>query len=420
MLKAKYTRKTHSRKMNFPTFGEKKMREVVIVDYLRTPFSRSRPNDPDRDKLNEFRMDVLAGRLIREMINRKGIDPKDIGDVLVGAAFQIMEQWLYGGRPIVALAGLPESVSSQGIDRQCGSSMNTIHTGALQIMTGYSDVVVSAGIEHMTHIPMANNPNIDPPTFLAAEEQYAKYDFATGFVMGLTAEKLFKLAAKEYGLTRDDLDQYSLESHEFAAKAQDEGFFKDEIMPIKLANGEIFDIDASVRRGSTMEAMRGLMPSFDFEGVITPGNSSPLNAGATAMILMSKEKARTYGLEPLATIKSFGWAGVNPGIMGQGPVPASKMALKHAGLEAKNIDFWEINEAFAIVALNCIKQLDIDRNRVNVKGGALALGHPLGATGTRLVGTLARILNWEDGTYGLANACIGGGQGIATVLQKGG
>ncbi|WP_455463973.1 acetyl-CoA C-acetyltransferase [Candidatus Hodarchaeum mangrovi] len=396
------------------------MREVVIVDYLRTPFSRSRPNDPDRDKLNEFRMDVLAGRLIREMINRKGIDPKDIGDVLVGAAFQIMEQWLYGGRPIVALAGLPESVSSQGIDRQCGSSMNTIHTGALQIMTGYSDVVVSAGIEHMTHIPMANNPNIDPPTFLAAEEQYAKYDFATGFVMGLTAEKLFKLAAKEYGLTRDDLDQYSLESHEFAAKAQDEGFFKDEIMPIKLANGEIFDIDASVRRGSTMEAMRGLMPSFDFEGVITPGNSSPLNAGATAMILMSKEKARTYGLEPLATIKSFGWAGVNPGIMGQGPVPASKMALKHAGLEAKNIDFWEINEAFAIVALNCIKQLDIDRNRVNVKGGALALGHPLGATGTRLVGTLARILNWEDGTYGLANACIGGGQGIATVLQKGG
>ncbi|MHA1227085.1 MAG: acetyl-CoA C-acetyltransferase [Candidatus Hodarchaeales archaeon] len=396
------------------------MREVVIVDYLRTPFSRSRPNAPERDKLNDFRMDVLAGRLIKEMVNRKNIDPKDIGDVLVGAAFQVMEQWLYGGRNIVALAELPVSVSAQGIDRQCGSSMNAIHTGAMQIMTGYSDVVISAGIEHMTHIPMANNPNIDPPTFLAAEEKYEKYDFATGYVMGLTAEKLFKIAADKYGLTREDLDRYSLESHELAAKAQDEGYFKDEILPIKLPNGEIFDLDASVRRGTTLEKLASLMPVFDFEGVITAGNSSPLNAGATAMVLMSKEKAKEYGLEPLATIKSFGWAGVNPGIMGHGPVPASQMALKKAGLEAKDIDFWEINEAFAVVALNCIKALGIDRSKVNVKGGAIAIGHPLGATGTRLVGTLARTLEWEDGQIGLANACIGGGQGIATVIEKGG
>jgi acetyl-CoA C-acetyltransferase len=396
------------------------MREVVIVDYLRTPFSRSRPNAPERDKLNDFRMDVLAGRLIKTMIDRKGINPKEIGDVLVGAAFMVMEQWLYGGRGIVALAELPETVSAQGIDRQCGSSMNTIHTGAMQIMTGYSDIVVSAGLEHMTHIPMAGNPHIDPPTFLASEDKYEKYDFGTGFVMGLTAEKLFKQAAEKFGVTREDIDQYSLESHEFAAKAQDEGFFKDELLPIELPDGEIFDIDASVRRGGSMEAMAGLMPAFDFDGVITPGNSSPLNAGATAMVLMSKEKAKEYGLEPLATIKSMGWAAVNPGIMGAGPVPASKKALKMAGLEVKDIDFWEINEAFAIVAYNCIKELGLDRNKVNVKGGAIALGHPLGATGTRLVGTLARILNWEDGQYGLANACIGGGQGIATIIEKGG
>ncbi|UCG01225.1 MAG: acetyl-CoA C-acetyltransferase [Candidatus Heimdallarchaeota archaeon] len=396
------------------------MHEVVIADYLRTPFSRSRPAQPERDKLNDFRMDILAGKLIKTMIDRKGINPAEIGDVLVGSASQVGEQWLYGGRGVVAMAELPETVPAQGIDRQCGSSMNTIHTGAMQIMTGYSDIVVSAGLEHMTHVPMAPQDNIDPPMFLAAEEKYKQYDFETGFNMGWTAEKLFKQAAKKFGVTREDLDKYSLESHELAAKGQDEGFFNDELMPIELSSGDNFDSDASVRRGSTMEIMGSLMPSFDFEGVCTPGNSSPLNAGATAMILMSKEKAKEYGINPIATIKSLGWAAVNPGIMGFGPVPASKKALKHAGLEVKDIDFWEINEAFAIVALNCIKELGIDRNKVNVKGGAIAIGHPLGATGTRLVGTLARILNWEDGQYGLANACIGGGQGIATVIEKGG
>jgi acetyl-CoA C-acetyltransferase len=396
------------------------MRDVVIADYLRTPFSRSRPAQPERDKLHEIRMDTQAGKLIKTMIDRKGINPVEIGDVLVGCASQVGEQWLYGGRGLVAIAELPETVTAQAIDRQCGSSMNTIHTGAMQIMTGNSDIVVSAGLEHMTRVPMPPQDNIDPPMFLAADEKYKKYDFETGFNMGWTAEKLFKQTAEKFGLTREDLDRYSLESHELAANAQDEGFFKDELMPIELPSGEIFDFDASVRRGSTMEVMASLMPSFDFEGVCTPGNSSPLNAGATAMVLMSKEKAREYGIEPLATIKSMGWAGVNPGIMGLGPVPASKKALKKAGLEAKDIDFWEINEAFAIVALNCIKELGIDRNKVNVKGGAVAIGHPLGATGTRLVGTLARILNWENGQYGLANACIGGGQGIATVIEKGG
>ncbi len=398
------------------------MRDVVIVDYLRTPFSRSRPNAPERDKLNDFRMDVLAGRLIKTMIERKGINPTEIGDVKVGCALQVGENWLYGGRSIIGLAELPETVPACGIERLCGSSMTTIHNGAMEIMTGYSDITVSAGIEHMTHVPMdPTSPMLDPPIdILGTEEKYAHYDYSTGVMMGLTAEKLYKLAAEKFGLTREDLDQYSLESHELAAKGQDEGFFKDELMPVELKNGEIFDQDQSVRRGSTMDNMAALMPSFDFDGVITPGNSSPLNAGATAMVLMSKEKAKEYGLEPLATIKSMGWAAVNPGIMGLGPVPASKMALKKAGLEVKDIDVWEINEAFAVVALNCIKELGIDRNKVNLKGGAIAIGHPLGASGTRLVGTLARILNWEDGQVGLANACVGGGQGVATIIEKGG
>ena len=397
------------------------MKEAVIVDYLRTPFSRSRPNKPETDKLNDFRMDVLTGRLIKTMVERKGINPTEIGDVKIGCAFQVDENWLYGGRSIIGLAELPETVSACGIDRLCGSSMTTIHQGAMEIMLGYSDITISAGIEHMTHIPMANNQMVNPPThILGTEDKYAHYDYGTGFVMGLTAEKLFKIAAEKFGLTREDLDQYSLESHELAAKGQDEGFFKEEIMPIELADGEIFDLDQSVRRGSNMEKMASLLPSFDFEGAITPGNSSPLNAGATGMILMSKEKASEYGLEPLATIKSMGWAAVNPGIMGLGPVPASKKALKKAGLEVKDIDYWEINEAFAVVALNCIKELGIDQTKVNVKGGAIAIGHPLGASGTRLVGTLARILNWEDGQIGLANACVGGGQGVATIIEKGG
>ncbi|MFX0116630.1 MAG: acetyl-CoA C-acetyltransferase [Candidatus Hodarchaeota archaeon] len=395
------------------------MREAVIVDYLRSPISRSRPNAPEADKFNPLRMDVIAAKLIRTMVDRKGINPKEIGDVLVGAAFQVSEQWLYGGRTVVALAGLPETIPAQANDRQCGSSMSTIHNGAMEIMTGYSDIVISAGLEHMTHIPMVNNPHIDPPMQLATEEQYAHYDFQTGFVMGFTAEKLFKQAAKKFKITREDLDQYSLESHEFAAKAVDEGYFKEEIMPVEV-NGEVIDTDLSIRRGGTIEKMAALPTAFDPEGVITAGNSSPLNAGAAAMVLMSKQKAKEYGFEPLATIKSMGWAGVNPGIMGHGVVPASQKSLKHAGLEAKNIDYWEINEAFAIVALNAIKELKIDRNKVNVKGGAVALGHPLGATGTRIVGTLARILNWADGQYGLATACIGGGQGIATIIERGG
>ncbi len=395
------------------------MREVVIVDYLRTPISRSRPNAPERDKFNSLRMDEMTGKLIHTMVTRKGINAKEIGEVLIGAAYQVSEQWLCGGRIVVAFAGLPDTVPSQGIDRQCGSSMSAIHTGVMEIMTGYSDICVAAGLEHMTHIPMANNPHIDVPMQLATEDTYKDYDFSTGFVMGFTAEKLFKKAAEKFGLTREDLDQYSLESHDYAANAVDEGYFKDEIMPVEI-NGEVIETDLSIRRGSTMDAMASLKPVFDSEGVITAGNSSPLNAGASAMVLMSKQKAKEYGFEPLATIKSMGWAGVNPGIMGHGPVPASKKALQHAGLEIKDINYWEINEAFAVVALNAIKELNLDRIKVNIKGGAIAIGHPLGATGARLVGTLSRILNWEDAQYGLATACIGGGQGVATVIEKGG
>ena len=400
------------------------IREVVIADYLRSPFSRSRPTDPERDIFNSLRMDEVAAALIKELIKRTKINPEEIGDLLGGTALPLNEQFLYGGRNIAFLAELPFNVSGQQIDRQCGSSMSTIHQGAMEIMLGYSDIVISCGVEHMTHVPMPG-PGIDldqiaikPNPALLSDPRYKKYDYVTTITMGLTAEKLFSQAE----FTREEMDAWALRSHQMAAKALEEGFFKDEIMPVEvtLPDGtrKVIDNDISIRPDTTLEALAALKPSFKPDGQITAGNSSPLNAGATAMILMSREKAEEYNIKPLATIVSMGWAGVDPTIMGLGPIPASKMALEHAGLGVKDIDFWEINEAFAIVALNTIREMGIDPDRVNVKGGAVAIGHPLGASGTRLVGTLARILNIEGGTYGLANACVGGGQGVATIIKK--
>ncbi|MEM2336224.1 MAG: acetyl-CoA C-acetyltransferase [Candidatus Bathyarchaeia archaeon] len=398
------------------------MRKVVIVDYLRSPFSRSRPKEPERDKFNPLRMDQVTAMLIEKVIERTGINPMEINEVIAASAFGVWEQWTYGGRSIVMLAKLPVEVPAFFVDRQCGSSMTAIHLGAMEIMTGNADIVIATGMEHMTHVPMGENPYISPPTALIEKEEYRKYEMEVGFVMGLTAERLFREAAEKYKLTKDDMDSWSLRSHQLATKAQQEGYFNGEILPIPVTypdgTTEVIDKDLSVRPDTTLDKIRSLPPAFVEGGVITAGNSSPLNAGASCVMLASEEKAKALGLEPLATIKAMGWAGVHPAVMGKGPVPASRIALKRAGLEVKDIDFWEINEAFAIVTLWCIKELGVDPDRVNVKGGAIAIGHPLGATGARLVGTLARILNMEEGRYGLATACIGGGQGVATIIER--
>ena len=236
--------------------------------------------------------------------------------------------------------------------------------------------------------------------------------------MGLTAEKLFS----QTEFTKDDMDRWGARSHQLAAKAQAEGFFDDEILPIEAEQDDgtvmTVDKDQAVRHDATVEGIADLKPAFKKDGVITAGNSSPLNAAATSMLLMSKDTAEKKGIRPLATIRSIGFAGVDPTVMGIGPVPASRMALEKARLNASDIDFWEINEAFCIVALNCVKELGIDPDTVNVMGGATAIGHPLGATGIRLVGTLARILNVNDARWGCANACVGGGQGVATIIER--
>ena len=398
------------------------MKDVVIAGYLRTAQSRSRPNDPARDWFCKIRADDLLAKLLPELIKRAGVDPKEIDDFLVGSAVGVTEQWTYGGRNPIFLANLPETIPAKFVDQQCGSAMAGIHVGFMEIAQDFADIVMVGGIEHMTRVPMGetlvDRGAIVPNMTLFLDSSYQHWDIMTAMNMGLTAEKLFS----QTDFTKEDMDRWGVRAHQRAARAQAEGFFDDEIVPIEVEQADgtvmIVDKDQAVRTDATLEGMADLKPAFKKDGVITAGNSSPLNAAATSMLLMSKETAKMKGIKPLATIRSIGFAGVDPTIMGTGPVPASKKALDKAGLKASDMDFWEINEAFCIVALNCIKELGIDPEKVNVMGGGTAIGHPLGATGIRLVGTLGRILQAKDARYGCANACCGGGQGVATIIEN--
>ncbi len=400
------------------------LNEVVIVDYLRSPISRSRPNQPERDVLHEIPADMLLSMVIKEIMSRAKFDSSDINEVITGCANQVKENFLYGGRHPVFLGELPVTVAAMGVDRQCGSSMSSVHIGAMEIMTGNSEIVLACGMEHMTRIPRGTDLTMRHTELGDAQKfpNHAKYDLTTGFSMLQTAQQLWE---QNPDITRENMDHWSLRSHERAIQARDEGFFDEEILPVEgtLPDGskKIIRYDQSIRGGSSLEVMgnlRVVSTGINKEPQITAGNSSPLNAGAGCAVLMSKNRADELGIKPMVKIRSMGWVGVNPGVMGQGPVPSSKKALKQAKLNVEDIDFWEINEAFAVVPLYAIKMLNISEEKVNVKGGAIALGHPLGMTGVRLVGTLARILQVEGGQLGLATACVGGGQGVATILEK--
>jgi acetyl-CoA acyltransferase len=399
------------------------MQEVAIAGYLRTPQSKSSLKDPTRDWFHKIRADELLAKLLPEVIKRTGIKAGEIDDFIVGSSIGVNEQWAYGGRTPIWLANLPETIAAKFVDQQCGSSMASIHIGFMEIAMGFADIVMVGGMEHMSRIPMdgillekMGGVRLNPRLFKDLE--YKHWDMKTTTVMGLTAEKLFT----QRNITKEEMDLWGTRSHQLASKAYKEGFFKEEILPIEAeqADGKILfvDRDQAVRDDATLEGVKDLKPAFKPDGVITAGNSSPLNAAASSMILMSKETARKKGIQPMATLRSIGFAGVDPTIMGVGPVPASRKALEKAGLQVKDIDYWEINEAFALVVLNCIKELGIDPDRVNVMGGGTAIGHALGATGIRLVGTLARILKVKGGRYGMANACVGGGQGIATIIER--
>jgi acetyl-CoA acetyltransferase family protein len=405
--------------------GEEKfkpMNEVVIAGYLRTAQSRSRPNAPDLDWFGSLRADELLARLVAPVLQRSKTGSEEIDDLIVGSALGVGEQWTFGGRTPVFLADLSPRTAARFVDQQCGSGMAAVQIGFMEIATGFADVVLACGMEHMTRVPMGatlfENGTLSINEALYSRQQYRHWDMHTTMNMGLTAEKLFERT----NLDRQDLDVWAVRSHQQAVKAREAGFFKDEILPIEALQSDgrvkIVDQDQSLRPETDLKAVGGLKPVFRPDGVITAGNASPLSAGAAAMVLMSAQTAQKKGIVPLGVIRSIGFAGVDPTLMGIGPLPAIRMALGKAGIEAEAIDYWEINEAFSVVVLNCIAELDIQPKRVNVNGGAIAIGHPLGATGIRLVGTLARILSGKKARYGCAAACIGGGQGIAVIIES--
>lgn len=398
------------------------MKEAVIAGYLRTAWSRSRPGDPSRDWFGNLGTHDLFSRLLPETISRTKISSEEIDDFIVGSALGVSENYTMGGRNPIFAANLSEKIAAKFVDQQCGSSMAALHIGSMEIQTGNADIVLIGGMEHLTRVPMGmaavQKGAVAPymPFFL--EKKYRHWEMGTVTNMGLTAEKL----ASQTGFTRKEMDEWGVRSHNLAQKAQEDGFFNDEILTVDSfqKGGTVLSVnrDQAVREEITVEDMTSLKPAYKPDGIITAGNASPLNAGVSSMILMSKETAKKKGIKPLATVRSIGFAGVDPTIMGIGPVPASRKALKTAGLNVSDVNFWEINEAFSIVVLYTMKELGIDPERINVMGGSLAIGHPLGATGIRLVGTLARILAKKEGRYGIATACCGGGQGVATVIER--
>ncbi len=398
------------------------MRDVAIVSYLRTANSRSKPKDPTKDWFHLLRADELLARLIPECLRRGGVKAEEVEDFIVSSALGVNEQWTYGGRTPVFLANLPASIPAKFLDMQCGSSMAALHTGFLEVAAGFVDTVLVAGMEHMTRVPIG--PKLyqsgwaDMNERLWKEEAFSHWDMAMTMNMGLTAEKLAGLT----GISRAEMDALGVRSHQLAAQALEEGFFLDEILPVEAPQADgsnlVVDRDQCIRPETNAEAMAGLKPAYSETGTITAGNASPLNARASAMVLMSLDKAKRLGLRPLGLVRSMGLAGVDPTLMGLGPVPAVRKALERGGWKPEDIDFWEINEAFAVVVLHAVHELGIDLERVNVKGGALALGHAMGATGIRLVGTLGRILKETGGRLGCAAACVGGGQGVATVIER--
>ena len=391
-------------------------REVVIIDYLRSPFSRSRPKEPEKDLLNGYRMDEVLAMLWTELIRRNKLDPKEIDEATTGTANPLLENFTFGGKFPAFYANLPFEISTQQVDQQCGSALCGVRTGAMSIACGYADVVLSGGIEHMTHIPMGGGGAIKYPDKLINDPQYKRIDLMFAVNMGFTAQKLQEMA----NITREEMDKFALRSHKLASESKE--WLKGEIMPIEITlpdgSKQMFDYDAAVRGDTTLEQLAGLKPAYKPDGTITAGNASPLNAGATAMLIMSRDKAKKLGLKPMASFVSFGVAGVDPTIMGEGPVPSTKKALKAAGMQAKDVDYWEINEAFAVVTLRAVQEFGLKWDNVNIHGGAMAIGHPLGASGIRLVGTLARILKEKKGKYGCATMCEGGGQGIAAIIKS--
>lgn len=384
------------------------MKNAVVVDCVRTPIGRAHP---EVGFFRDVRSDDLAVAVVEALVERSGIETDQIEDVLLGNTQQQGEQGFCVARNVALMAGLPVHTGGVTINRLCGSSLQAVNQGAHAIMSGFEDVQIVGGLEHMQHIPMDKDFNINPKIFRRTSKG--------ALMMGVTAEFL----AQMHSISREAQDDFALRSHQLAAAATAAGEFKREIIPLfgKDEQGYRFlvNYDQCVRRDTSKEALAALKPAFmPGMGTVTAGNSSPLNDGAAAMLIMSDVKAEQLGLEPLARVVASAVAGVDPCVMGTGPVPATKKALQRAGLALEDIDLIELNEAFAAQALACIQMMDADPKRVNVRGGAIAIGHPLGASGARIATTLIHNMIDRDARYGLATMCIGVGQGIATIFER--
>jgi len=379
------------------------MREVVIVEAVSTPVGRR------NGSLKEVHPVVLGAMALRELVRRANIDPAVVEDVVMGCVSQVGEQAVNVARNAVLQAGFPISVPATTVDRQCGSGQQAIHFAANLIQSGVADVTIAGGIEAMSRLPIgsstASGGHPFPPSLL---EMYPLVH------QGISAE----LMAEKWDISREELDAYSLRSHQLAAAAQNAGHFDRELMPIPLADGSVFTRDEGVRRDTTLEKLAGLQPAFKPDGKITAGSSSQISDGAAALLLMTPEKAAELGLTPRARIMAQKVVGVDPVLMLSGPIPATQQILAKAGLKLDDIDLFEVNEAFASVVLAWQREIQPDMEKVNVNGGAIALGHPLGASGAKLMVTLLHELERREARYGLQTMCCGGGLGTATIIER--
>jgi acetyl-CoA acetyltransferase family protein len=383
---------------------EGRMSEAYIVGAVRTAVGKR------NGRLSPVRPDDLAALVLHELVARTNVDPTEIEDVILGCVDQIGEQGMNIARNAALIAGMPLDVCGTTLDRMCGSGQQAANFAAMGVMAGQYDVVIAGGIEHMTRVPMGSNamgPG-DGPLSPRLQERYQIIP------QGLSAE----LIAEKWGLTRDALDEFAAQSHEKAGRAIAEGRFRGEIMPVVLPDASVFDTDEGVRVPVDRRKMASLAPSFKPDGVVTAANSSQISDGAAALMFMSEARVKALDLAPRARVVATALAGVDPTVMLTGPIPATQRVLKKAGLTLDQIDLIEINEAFASVVLAWERELDPDMTRVNVNGGAIALGHPLGCSGARLMTTLLCELERRGKRWGLQTMCIGFGQGIATIIER--
>jgi acetyl-CoA acyltransferase len=386
------------------------MKDVVIVDAVRTPMGRSKGGI-----FRSVRAENLSAEVINALLSRNPeVNPAEVDDVIWGCVQQTLEQGYDVARFAQLMTPIPKDVPAQTINRLCGSSMTALHSAAMAIMSGYGDLFVVGGVEHMGHVPMTHGVDFNP----AVSKRNAK---AAG-AMGLTAEYLGRL----HGITREQQDAFAYKSQMRAAEAMRSGGFAAEIIPVNGHDEDgalkLYDYDEVIRPETTLEGLAKLKPAFDPKnGTITAGNSSAISDGAAGLLVMSAEKAKELGKAPMAKIRSMSAAGVDPSIMGYGPVPATKKALARIGLKVGDVDLWELNEAFAAQSLPVLKDLgllDVADEKVNLNGGAIALGHPLGCSGARICATLLHLMKAKNATTGVATMCIGFGQGVATVFER--